>query len=580
MTGVSPAARWLLPLMLLCSLGACSPPGAVRAQPALPTSAAAPAPDSSAAARAAAGEAEAQSTGLPVPPWLADGRPTPLADEALALLAQAASHGLDPAHYQVDALQATLEMAHRAPLTPAAAARFERALDAALQRYLLHLHQGRVDPRAVHSHFQAPQRQRFDAAAALVRARQTGRLGPAVDAALPPLPLYGALREALARYRHWGDDPAWQTPLPPLPAASRRGAAPKLESGQTWAGLPVLTQRLRRLGDLPADVAWTAGGGVPAVYGAMADASAGGATLADPLVQAVRHFQRRHGLVEDGVIGRATLAALNRSPAQRARQIELALERLRWTPLLQGPRMVVINVPEYVLRAYEVRDGRIRVGLSMRVVVGRAQSNRTPLFRELMRSIEFSPYWNVPRSIARAELVPRLRRDPGHFQAAGFEFVTAGGQVDTQLNAARLDEVLAGRARIRQRPGPLNALGDIKFVFPNAEAIFLHHTPSVNLFDRDRRDFSHGCIRVEEPVALANFVLANQPGWDESRIRQAMGSGSSNTLRLAEPLPVLIAYGTALVTQGELRFFDDVYGYDAVLDAALRQQRLPALPAP
>jgi len=211
-------------------------------------------------------------------------------------------------------------------------------------------------------------------------------------------------------------------------------------------------------------------------------------------------------------------------------------------------------------------------------VVGKAQSARTPLFGELMRSIEFSPYWNVPRSIARDELVPRLRRDPGYLQAAGFEFVRTGGQVDTHLSAATLDEVLAGRTRIRQRPGPDNALGDIKFVFPNAEAIFLHHTPSVNLFDRERRDFSHGCIRVEEPVALASFVLANQPDWDQTRIRQAMGSGTSNTLTLVEPLPVLIAYGTALVTQGELRFFEDVYGYDSALDAALRRQRLPALP--
>jgi murein L,D-transpeptidase YcbB/YkuD len=197
-----------------------------------------------------------------------------------------------------------------------------------------------------------------------------------------------------------------------------------------------------------------------------------------------------------------------------------------------------------------------------------------------MRYIEFQPYWNVPPSIARGEVVPRLRRDPGYFDREGFEFVTAQGRVVETLTPGMLDAVLAGNARIRQRPGPRNALGDIKFVFPNHENIYLHHTPSVHLFERDRRDFSHGCIRVEDPVALARFVLARQPDWPEERIRAAMAAGSLSQLSLDEPLPVLIAYGTALVTQGQVRFFDDVYGYDAVLDRALRQRRLPPLPSP
>ena len=189
-----------------------------------------------------------------------------------------------------------------------------------------------------------------------------------------------------------------------------------------------------------------------------------------------------------------------------------------------------------------------------------------------MRYIEFSPYWNVPRSIARNEIVPRLRRDPGYFTREGFEFVTPGGGVETALAASRLDAVLAGQLRIRQRPGARNALGDIKFVFPNRDNIFLHHTPATALFARDRRDFSHGCIRVEEPVALANFVLQGMPDWTEERIRQAMGTGESTTLRLAEPLPVLIAYGTALVKDGRVHFFDDIYGLDNLLDIALRRR--------
>jgi murein L,D-transpeptidase YcbB/YkuD len=294
----------------------------------------------------------------------------------------------------------------------------------------------------------------------------------------------------------------------------------------------------------------------------------------------VRAFQRRHGLHADGVLGRETLAALEVSPAARARQIGLALERLRWTPLTRAPRMVVVNLPEFVLRAYEVRAGRIELRLEMKVIVGKALDTRTPLLDEEMRAIEFSPYWNVPPSIARGELVPRLRRDPGTWTREGFELVANDGSVQPVLTPAQLDAVLAGTLRIRQRPGRRNALGDIKFVFPNAENIYLHHTPATALFARERRDFSHGCIRVEQPAELAAFVLEGQPGWDAARIRAAMARGESSTLRLQRPLPVLIAYATALVKGGQVHFFDDLYGHDRVLDAALRNRPVPPLPEP
>jgi len=168
--------------------------------------------------------------------------------------------------------------------------------------------------------------------------------------------------------------------------------------------------------------------------------------------------------------------------------------------------------------------------------------------------------------------VPRLRRDPAYWEREGFEFVGAQGAADAVLDAGKLDAVVDGRLRIRQRPGPRNALGDIKFVFPNRASIYLHHTPSVQLFERTRRDFSHGCIRVEQPVALAQFVLDGQPGWDGRRIRDAMARNEPSTVALDQPLPVLIAYGTALVKQSQVYFFDDIYGHDRALDAALRRR--------
>jgi L,D-transpeptidase YcbB len=235
--------------------------------------------------------------------------------------------------------------------------------------------------------------------------------------------------------------------------------------------------------------------------------------------------------------------------------------------------MIVVNVPEFLLRAYEVKpDGTIDINLQMRVIVGRALDTSTPLFDEDMRFIEFSPYWNIPPSIARGETLPRLRRDPAYFNRQGFEFVMKDGSVSTELSQANLDAVQHGAARIRQRPGPQNALGDIKFIFPNNTNIYLHHTPAPQLFERARRDFSHGCIRVEAPVALAQFVLQNDPRWTQQRIETAMQAGKAQTIRLAEPIPVVLAYSTVVVLDGTVYFFDDIYGHDKKLANALKKR--------
>lgn len=478
------------------------------------------------------------------PLWSDGARLAPQARQAVELLAAAATHGLEPQDYNAKALLQAVNQFEAAP-DAATAERLEPALTVAMERYLADLHRGRVDPQQIHHNFDA-RREPFDPPAYLRAAVAQQRLAEAVQEAAPRLPLYELLREALAHYRKLADHAAWQQPLPALPGA-------KLAPGQAYAGLALLAQRLTALDDLPPNLPPP-----PRYEGA--------------LVKAVQAFQQRHGLGADGVIGKATLAQLQVKPAARVRQIELMLERLRWTPLTQGPRMIVINLPEFVLRAYEVQEGRITVRQEMKVIVGKSLDTRTPLFDEDMRFIEFSPYWNVPISIARAETVPKLRRDPGHFTREGFEFVFTDGRVDRTLSGGNLDAVLAGKARIRQRPGPRNALGDIKFIFPNRDNIYLHHTPSTQLFGRDRRDFSHGCIRVEDPVALAKFVLEGMPAWSEDRIRQAMTKGESATLRLAEPVPVLITYGTTLVKEGRIHFFEDIYGLDRQLDTALRQR--------
>jgi murein L,D-transpeptidase YcbB/YkuD len=487
--------------------------------------------------------------------WFDQGNPTPAALEVVDWLQHADEHGLLPMDYAAQPLAAAVLQAWVKPLPLEQAQKWEEVLDLAVRQFLTDLHDGRVDPAHLGYRYRSGAKPRFDAEAVLKEALAADRPRLALEAATPAVPLYGHLHQAMVHYRAMRHE-AWGRSLAPLPRTAKGGAG-KLEVGTRYLDVAMLWDRLQQLGDASASA-------VPA----------GGVYTAE-LADAVRHFQQRHGLTVDGILGPATLAQIEVPPQARVRQLELTMERLRWTPLIQGRRLVVVNLPEFVLRGYAVQGGHVEVQTEMNVVVGRALDTRTPVFDEDMRTIEFSPYWNVPSSIARGELVPKLRRDPRYFAREGFEFVLSGGRIDTQLSQRRLDDVMAGRARLRQRPGPLNALGDIKFVFPNRDNIYLHHTPATALFERDRRDFSHGCIRVADPVGLARFVLQGMPGWDETRIRQAMASGESNSLQLADPVPVLITYGTSLVKRGQVYFYNDIYGHDRVLDAALRARRHP-----
>ena len=485
------------------------------------------------------------SAGGYAPQWL---EPDARWRAALSELAAAPTHGLDPADYDVDWLRTELEAIGAGDHASERGPRADVGLTVALFRMLSELHRGRVTPTRAGFNFMTRDTP-LDLAALARDGRASGNVHDTVVAAKPSFPLYQRLEEALARYRELATQPL--PAIPPLPKAT-----PKIEPGSAYAGVAAIAERLRRVGDLPADAAMPP------------DNRYDGA-----LVDAVRSFQERHGLKADGVLGRDTLAALATPLSVRVRELELSLERMRWLPDLPPGPVIAVNIPSFRLWAFVNARRDSTAQLTMPVIVGGAVSaKKTPVFIGEMHYLEFSPYWNVPPPIQKAEVVPRLRRDPGYWEREEFEAVPVrGGAAVTALDPATLDGLASGALRIRQRPGAKNALGGVKFVLPNTMDIYLHGTPAQQLFGQTRRDFSHGCIRVADPPALAAFVLADQPEWTPARIAEAMDAGKTSTVRLTRPIPVLIFYTTAIVdAKGRVLFQSDIYGYDAKLEQALK----------
>ncbi|HEY6547515.1 MAG TPA: L,D-transpeptidase family protein, partial [Vicinamibacteria bacterium] len=405
--------------------------------------------------------------------------------------------------------------------------------------HLSDLHRGRVDPRAVgfgyDAHGPDP-----DLVAVLRRVRDDGSIEPAAAGIEPQYAVYQRLKQALPRFMALAKDP-------PLALASE---VKKLAPGDEYASLEELAARLRAFGDLGLE---------EPVSG----------RYEGPLVDAVKRLQDRFGLEADGILGRDTFRALNRDPQSLAEQLQLALERLRWLPDLRQRDVVVVNIPAF--RMWVLESDRAP-SLTMRVVVGKAFRHDTPIFYGEMRYVTFRPYWNVPYSIATRELLPKIRSDRGYLDREQMEIVSlASPEASTYPpTPENLDAVKRGTLRIRQRPGPKNALGRVVFSFPNDDHIFMHDTPTQSVFARSRRDFSHGCIRLEDPVALLRFVLRDQPEWTEERMAAALEGDRPVWVGLTKPLPVVIFYATAFVdSQGVTRFGDDIYGLDERLRKAL-----------
>jgi len=475
------------------------------------------------------------------PLWLNGDQPAPQALGIIKALEASAQKGLNPADYDAGRWAARVDALKGASDEKRAV--FDAALTVAAMRYISDLHIGRVNPK----HFKFGidvATKKYDlpefVTQKVVNAPNVQIVIAGVE---PPYVGYRQTEDALQQYLQLaakGDGPK-------VPEVTKTVAP-----GEAFAGTTQLAERLRLLGDLPQ------GGGKSTTYDGA-------------LVDGVKRFQVRHGLTPDGKLGATTIRELNTPLSARVKQLGFALERWRWLPPEFPQPPVVVNIPEFRLRAFE---GGEKVALAMNVVVGKAAPTQTPVFTDDIKFIVFRPYWNVPPGILRRTVIPGIEKSSGYIEKQRFEVTDSGGRpVSASGDVAA--GLRSGKYSIRQKPGPNNSLGLIKFMFPNSHSVYLHSTPATELFAKSRRDFSSGCIRVEKPAELAAFLLRNQKDGDQSwtveRAQAAMDSGKDNRqVNLAPQVPVLLLYETAVAEEdGTVHFFDDIYGHDRRLEAVL-----------
>ncbi len=467
---------------------------------------------------------------------------------------QIANDGLNPADYH-GALLSELALRARGDLPEDMQADIDLLFSDAFLLAASHLLEGKVNPQTIHAEWSAS-RQPQDLAVTLADALRNNTIAATLDSLRPTHRAYAKLMEARNRL----------TPLlghPWLPIAD----GPSIHPGNLDPRLPEIRRRLTALGDIqaPADPETTVTD--PTLY-------------SEDLDLVIPSFQARHGLEPDGIIGKKTLAAVNLLPVERIRQIDASLERWRWLPQSLGEDYVIVNIAGFGLQL--VMDGR--EALRSRVIVGQPY-RQTPVFSDRIRYLVFNPTWTVPRKLMIEDLLPLIIRDPGYLERQGISVYQGWGAERQEIDPATIDWSSLSRDnfpyQLVQAPGPLNALGQVKFMFPNPYAVYLHDTPGQYLFGRQERSFSSGCIRVEKPMELAEQLLAGAPEWNRKNIDRLLEEKTPVTAVLPDPIPIYIQYWTAWVDEdGRIQFRDDIYNRDFRLLAQLRQavsgeQQLP-----
>ncbi|MEL6784758.1 MAG: L,D-transpeptidase family protein [Pseudomonadota bacterium] len=463
------------------------------------------------------------------PHWVRGGKPTPAAERVTFTLFKANEEGLDPADYGAAKLFGKLDVAG-----PVKLGQFEVALADSAVQYGQHLHSGRVDPSKINRELMLYP-DTLSADKMLDKLSEGGRSTTALAQLSPRTDRYARLKKHLLALRLRAADGGY-TVIPEGEVIKPEGSDPRI---------PLIRQRLIESGDLPENLHT-------------------GETLDGKLLQALKYYQYRMGLEADGVIGPATLAQMNIPIAERITQVEINLERRRWMQADFGKRYIFVNLADQVLKVVDkektVHATIVQVGLPF---------HRTPVFSDQMEYVDFNPFWNVPYSIATKEYLPKLKRNPYALQSQKIRVLRGGSVVNP--GAVPWSRYSRGNfpVRLRQDPGPKNALGRVKFMFPNKHNIYIHDTPSKSKFSRASRYFSHGCVRVQNPFELAKVVLGFQ-GVTEDQINGWAVSGKKKIVRLEQKLPVHIAYLTAWVNKdGSVHYRRDIYGRDKILRKAL-----------
>jgi len=456
--------------------------------------------------------------------WLGNANAEKNITDALDLLATATVHGLKPKNYDTETLRQKLQPALKLkPDSYKELALYDTALSISLLRFLHDLHYGRVNPQGINFNLKLREKKLIDLPLLIKNSLAQNNLAQLPLSLEPQFKQYQKLKQALANYRQ----------LAANAVPFKLDVKETLHPGESHPQIAELRRFLTTVGDLPDD---------KSVIGAEQSS-----LYTDAIVTGVKAFQKRHGLTADGNIGKGSVAAINVPLSYRVTQLELAMERLRWLPELNVGASIIVNIPAFQLWAFDSIDQPDANIVNMRVVVGNALKTQTPVLMAEMHFIDFMPYWNVPYSIIKNEILPKLIQNSNYLDKENMEMVSVfrDGEKPAALNLETMNLLKEGKLRIRQRPGGKNALGRVKFIFPNKDDVYLHDTPANALFSKSRRDFSHGCVRVANPQKLAEFALKNQDNWNAETIQLAMNTPKMQRVILKKPIPVLFFYTTA-----------------------------------
>jgi len=461
-------------------------------------------------------------------------------DNLLRVVTLVDNEGLRSGNYHLKRLENLLSVSGGEP-NPRALVDIELLATDAFLTCGSHLLSGMVNPETIDPEWFA-NRRGADMALILQNALDAGSIEEAMQQLLPPQQGYMRLRGALARYREIQARGGWPSV----------GAGEKIEPGSEGERVVAVRTRLMMAGDLRSE-------------------NPVGSAFDETLQQAVRKFQSRHGLDADGIVGASTIQAMDVPVENRIRQVIINLERWRWLPQELGERHILVNIANFELDVVEQQGTQ----LTMRVVVGK-DYRRTPVFSDRMTYLVFNPSWHVPPSIAVRDKLPEIRKNPGYLPKQRMHLYKGWGAETVEIDPDSVDwsRITAKNFpyRIRQDPGPLNALGQIKFMFPNKFNIYLHDTPSRELFSTTVRAFSSGCIRVQRPLDLATYLLRDDKRWSRQKIEEVLEKGEEQTVRLTSPVPVHLLYWTAWAEEdGTIQFRPDIYGRDTALYHAMRE---------